>query len=442
MSNDIKMQVVEQMKNSRFPYFALALDETTDVASCAQLIGYVRYVLNDTVKEEFLFCRELKATTTAKDIFDEVDRFFREEGLPWEMLLAVCTDGAPAMIGAQSGFKALVQKKCPEVIWTHCAIHRQVLVAKTLPPELKEVMAVVVKAVNFIRGRAVNHRIFRELCSEIGSEFQALLFHTEIRWLSKGRTLNRFLALREEIMHFLEEKQQSDLANMIGDDCFMAKVCYLADIFSELNNLNLSLQGDNKCSIDLYEKLCAFHGKIILWKRRVSNENLVMFNKLNNILREKNVNCTFKDGILSHLTAMDTALEKYFQEDLDPSHYAWIRQPFMVPCSCIEDADPAKECFLELRSDSTLRVQFQEMILTNFWIAMLPEYPVLANRALRQLLPFTTTYRCEAGFSSLLVAKTKQRNRLCVENDLRCALSNTSPRITDLVAKMQSQPSH
>ena len=31
MSSNIKMQVVEQMKNSRFPYFALALDETTDV---------------------------------------------------------------------------------------------------------------------------------------------------------------------------------------------------------------------------------------------------------------------------------------------------------------------------------------------------------------------------------------------------------------------------
>lgn len=243
-------------------------------------------------------------------------------------------------------------------------------------------------------------------------------------------------------MHCLEEKQQSDPANMTGDDFFMAKVCYLADIFSELNNLNLSLQGDNKCSIDLCEKLCAFPDKLILWTRRVINENLVMFNEVNNILREKNVKCTFKDGILSHLTAMDTALEKYFQVDLDPSHHAWIRQPFMLPASSTADADPAQQCFLGLRNDSTLRVQFQEMILTTFWIAMLPEYPVLANRARRQLLPFTTTYRCEAGFSSPLAATTKQRNRLCVENYLRCALSNTSPRITDLAAKMQSQPTH
>ena len=74
------------------------------------------------------------------------------------------------------------------------------------------------------------------------------------------------------------------------------------------------------------------------------------------------MNCTFEDGILNHLTAMDIALEKYFQVDLDPSHYAWIQQPFMVLCSCIEDAHPAEGCFLERRSDSTLRVQFQEMI--------------------------------------------------------------------------------
>lgn len=44
MSKDNKMQVVEQMKNSQLPYFALALDETKCMASCAQLIGYLRYV--------------------------------------------------------------------------------------------------------------------------------------------------------------------------------------------------------------------------------------------------------------------------------------------------------------------------------------------------------------------------------------------------------------
>ncbi|KAF2344662.1 hypothetical protein FHG87_024581, partial [Trinorchestia longiramus] len=46
------------------------------------------------------------------------------------------------------------------------------------------------------------------------------------------------------------------------------------------------------------------------------------------------------------------------------------------------------------------------------------------------------------GFSALVVLKTKQRNRLDVENDLRCALSSYNPRISDLVRKKQQHPSH
>lgn len=230
--------------------------------------------------------------------------------------------------------------------------------------ELKEVLAVV-KAVNFVRGRDVNNRIFRELCSNrLGVSSSSLPHSGAVR--SIGRTLN----------------------------------CFLADVFWDLSNLKLSLQGDNRCFIDLYEKLCLFHENIIRWKKRVGNESLVMFHELKNILRVKNVNCTFKDGIFSHLTAMNTAVEKSFHVDLDPIHYAWIRQQFMVPSCRIGDADPAKECVLELRNYSTQRVQFQEIILINFWIAMLPEYP---------------TYRCDGGLPSLFVAKTEQRNRLCGE---------------------------
>ncbi|KAF2350746.1 hypothetical protein FHG87_018498 [Trinorchestia longiramus] len=45
-------------------------------------------------------------------------------------------------------------------------------------------------------------------------------------------------------------------------------------------------------------------------------------------------------------------------------------------------------------------------------------------------------------FSALVVLKTKQHNRLDVENDLRCVLSSFNPRISDLVRKKQQHPSH
>ena len=53
------------------------------------------------------------------------------------------------------------------------------------------------------------------------------------------------------------------------------------------------------------------------------------------------------------------------------------------------------------------------------------------------LLPFATTCLRELGFSCLLQIKTKQRSGLEVENDLRCALSSSPPRIQALTKQKQ-----
>ena len=39
---------------------SIQLDESTDVADCSQLIALVRYMSDGEIKEEFLFCHELK----------------------------------------------------------------------------------------------------------------------------------------------------------------------------------------------------------------------------------------------------------------------------------------------------------------------------------------------------------------------------------------------
>ena len=52
MSDDIKNQVVEQIKQSQSPSYVLQLDESTDVSSCTQLMVYVRYIHNCDFQEE------------------------------------------------------------------------------------------------------------------------------------------------------------------------------------------------------------------------------------------------------------------------------------------------------------------------------------------------------------------------------------------------------
>ena len=73
---------------------------------------------------------------------------------------------------------------------------------------------------------------------------------------------------------------------------------------------------------------------------------------------------------------------------------------------------------------------------------MLQEYPELGKRALKALIPFPTTYFCEAAMSALDKIKTAYHNRIGVANDMKIALSNINPRIDELVSKRQEQRSH
>jgi hypothetical protein len=74
-------------------------------------------VKNDMIKEDFLFCRPL-TTTKAADVKKLVDDFFRDNGLSWDMVSAVCSDGAPVMLGQKSGFSSLVKTNAPHIVHT------------------------------------------------------------------------------------------------------------------------------------------------------------------------------------------------------------------------------------------------------------------------------------------------------------------------------------
>ena len=93
---------------------------------------------------------------------------------------SACTDGAPAMIGHRFGFVAPLKQVAPHIVPNPCAIHKYALACKTLPLELKSVLDSVVKAENFIRGRATNFRLFKAFCDDLGKEHHYLLFHTEV----------------------------------------------------------------------------------------------------------------------------------------------------------------------------------------------------------------------------------------------------------------------
>ena len=112
LSQDIKDQILDQIKES--PFFAIQCDETTDIKSCSQLRLYACFFSVNTIKEEMLFCHQMKSRATSAEIFDVVANFFQENQLPWESLAGGYTSGAPAMTGLKSGFIKRVKEKNSE----------------------------------------------------------------------------------------------------------------------------------------------------------------------------------------------------------------------------------------------------------------------------------------------------------------------------------------
>ena len=95
-----------------------------------------------------------------------------------------------------------VKKVNPDIKWMHCIVHRKALASKRMSPDLSAVMDDAVKMIKFIQFRPLNHRLVETLCHESGTEHEQLLLHTDVRWLSRGKTLLRLYELAVKFLCF------------------------------------------------------------------------------------------------------------------------------------------------------------------------------------------------------------------------------------------------
>ena len=153
---------------------------------------FIRYAHGSNMLEDMLFCQPLEGLTTGNNIFIKVDTFFKGVGFSWDNCIGVCTDGAASMTGKNIGFQSKVKSATnTSITFTHCMIHGEALVAKKMFTDLHEVLSIAIKIINYIKSNVLNSRLFRNLCQDMNSEYQSLLLHTEVRWLSEGRFLRR-----------------------------------------------------------------------------------------------------------------------------------------------------------------------------------------------------------------------------------------------------------
>ena len=339
------------------------------------------------------------------------------------------------MIGSVKGCVSLIHQENPDIIRTHCFLHREVLVSKGLPIELKEVLDSVIEMINYIKSRLLKCRLFEKICTDMDSSYKKLLLHTEVRWLSKGKVLLRVYQLRKELREFFNDELQAQFCNYLSCEVWINKLAYLTEIFGCLNNLNSSMQGRSENILTSSDKLVAFQKKLNLWKNRVNTGNLEMFPLLQISNSEEMKNIIFK-----HLCILENDMDFYFPS-LKTESYDWIRNPFVPSSNNL--SLKAEEELMAISCDRTLRLKYSEITIDSFWISVQQEYPVISEIAVSILLQFSTSYLCELGFSTLNNIKTKKRERLLgIEEEMRVSLSELRPNIEKVAKKNQAQISH
>lgn len=135
-----------------------------------------------------------------------------------------------------------VRKFGGSVLKYHCILHQEQLCAKSIG--LKNVMQDVIAIVNNIRSKALSHRQFQALLDEMEAQYGDLLYHQEVRWLSRGKVLQRFFELHEEIRAFQATKKNN--IQVPFDMHWISDLAFLMDITELLNVLNLQLQGKDQ----------------------------------------------------------------------------------------------------------------------------------------------------------------------------------------------------
>ncbi|GFX10814.1 general transcription factor II-I repeat domain-containing protein 2B [Trichonephila clavipes] len=121
--------------------------------------------------------------------------------------VSITTDGAKSMIGMKIGMVTLLKKRhahCGvDLLQFHCIIHQKNLYGKELG--FASLMRCVSEAINFIRSNALKDTQFKEFLKDFDDLPSYILYYTEVRWLSQGVALKRFMELFDEIVTFLSD---------------------------------------------------------------------------------------------------------------------------------------------------------------------------------------------------------------------------------------------
>ena len=84
------------------------------------------------------------------------------------------------MLGSRSEFIAKIKEKTPNAVESNCVIYGEALSSRTLVIAIKDKLATIIRAVNYVKASVVNTKLFTKLCKDIDFNHETLVFNTSV----------------------------------------------------------------------------------------------------------------------------------------------------------------------------------------------------------------------------------------------------------------------
>ena len=283
----------------------------------------------------------------------------RKKSIPLTNIISCATDGAPSIVGRHRGFVSYLKKAVPKVLTVHCMIHRQ----QNLSEKLHESLSTVITAVNKIKANTLISQLFYQLCIENDEDFQCLLLHTEVRWLSKDNCLKRFYALFNRVLDFFFQESNPELYDKLKSN--KTYIAYLTEMFSKFNEVNLQLQGDETSLIKAKSALSAFLSKLPLYSRNLGHREFRQFPCLSDLEKKTEVKDDDIAVYCAHLAKLHRDMSVRFNDLFSLEIPGWVIDPFTEPST--EVPTHLEEELVSLQNDEDLKPKFKTSYQA-FWM--------------------------------------------------------------------------
>ncbi|CAI7843863.1 unnamed protein product [Closterium sp. NIES-54] len=208
------------------------------------MIVFVTFLREHAVTTEFPTSLSVEKCDAAS-LYAKITGFLDSISLPLEKVAGISTDGAPVMIGNDTGLVGRLRLKIPHMVASHCIAHREALVAKEVAKALPElgIIDAVIRTVAEDLGRSSNSN------------------------RNRGDAIARFVRVLPAVIVMLEESDKT-MYHLVTSFKFHYFLFFLADVHMALNALNLLFQ---KRQVDLTAVHSQVRRTIIYMEQRYLN---------------------------------------------------------------------------------------------------------------------------------------------------------------------------